>query len=56
MVNRYFETFNNDDFETTASLFTADSVLNAPFEDPLTGYCAIASYLNTEAQGMEVYS
>ncbi|MGB3509185.1 MAG: ketosteroid isomerase family protein [Microcoleaceae cyanobacterium] len=55
VVNRYFETFNSDDFEATASLFTADGVLNAPFEDPIIGGCAIASYLKTEAKGMEAY-
>ena len=55
VVNRYFETFNDDDFDTTVSLFTADGVLNAPFEDPIIGREAIASYLKTEAKAMQAY-
>ncbi|MDJ0557099.1 MAG: nuclear transport factor 2 family protein [Microcoleaceae cyanobacterium MO_207.B10] len=55
VVNRYFESFNDNDFDTTVSLFTTEGVLNAPFEDPIIGREAIAYYLQTEAQGMQAY-
>lgn len=51
-VQRYFENFNAGDFEATANLFAEDGVLNAPFEEPITGKSSIASYLKTEARGM----
>lgn len=54
VVHRYFETFNCGDFEATASLFAADGVLYAPFEDPIVGRGAIALYLEAEAKGMQL--
>ena len=48
----YFETFNEGDFATTASLFIANGKLYAPFEDVITGQEAIQNYLETEAKGM----
>lgn len=55
VIYRYFETFNDDDFDTTVNLFTTDGILNAPFEDPIIGRSAIASYLKTEAKNMQAY-
>lgn len=50
----YFETFNAGDFATTASLFTTNGKLYAPFEDLITGQEAIQKYLETEAKGMNL--
>jgi len=51
---RYFETLNAGDFEATANLFAEDGVLHAPFEEPIIGRSSIATYLKTEARGMQL--
>jgi len=51
---RYFETLNAGDFEATANLFAEDGVLHAPFEEPIIGSSSIATYLKTEARGMQL--
>jgi hypothetical protein len=53
-VLRYFETLNAGDFEATANLFAEDGVLHAPFEEPIMGSISIATYLKTEARGMQL--
>jgi hypothetical protein len=53
-VLRYFETLNAGDFEATANLFAEDGVLHAPFEEPIIGRMSIATYLKTEARGMQL--
>jgi hypothetical protein len=53
-VLRYFETLNAGDFEATANLFAEDGVLHAPFEEPIMGRISIATYLKTEARGMQL--
>ena len=53
-VLRYFETLNAGDFDATANLFAEDGVLNAPFEEPIMGSSLIATYLKTEARGMQL--
>jgi hypothetical protein len=53
-VLRYFETLNAGDFEGTANLFAEDGVLHAPFEEPIIGRISIATYLKTEARGMQL--
>ncbi|WP_445174038.1 nuclear transport factor 2 family protein [Microcoleus sp.] len=53
-VVRYFETLNAGDFEATANLFAEDGVLHAPFEEPIIGSISIATYLKTEARGMQL--
>ncbi len=53
-VLRYFETLNAGDFEATANLFAEDGVLHAPFEEPIIGSSSIATYLKTEARGMQI--
>ena len=53
-VLRYFETLNAADFAATANLFADDGVLHAPFEEPIIGKSSIATYLKTEARGMQL--
>ena len=53
-VLRYFETLNAGDFDGTANLFADDGVLHAPFEAPIMGSISIATYLKTEARGMQL--
>lgn len=54
-VERYFESFNAGDFDTTAALFAADGQLQPPFESAIVGVDAIAQYLKAEAEGMQAY-
>ncbi|MBD2484667.1 nuclear transport factor 2 family protein [Planktothrix sp. FACHB-1365] len=53
-VYRYFESFNDEDFATTASLFCNQGKLYAPFTELITGQEAIQNYLETEAKGMKL--
>ncbi|MEG4573670.1 nuclear transport factor 2 family protein [Microcoleus sp. N3A4] len=53
-IVRYFETLNAGDFEATANLFAGEGVLHAPFEKPIIGKSSIATYLKTEARGMQL--
>ncbi|OKH23468.1 nuclear transport factor 2 [Hydrococcus rivularis NIES-593] len=55
VIVSYFETLNAGDFEATASLFAAEGALCPPFESPIVGREAIANYLKTEAQGLQLY-
>lgn len=50
----YFATINQEKFEQTAALFAQDGELLAPFEKPIVGRNAIASYLAKEATGMKL--
>ena len=52
-ICRYFETFNVQDFQATASLFAPDGELHPPFEAAVVGQAAIADYLKREAKGMK---
>ena len=52
-ICRYFETFNAQDFQATASLFAPDGALYPPFEAAVVGQEAIADYLSREAKGMK---
>ncbi|MEL7315188.1 MAG: nuclear transport factor 2 family protein [Cyanobacteria bacterium J06559_3] len=51
-VERYFQTFNNGNFQATSQLFAAVGRLLPPFEDPVIGHDAIYAYLKQEAAGM----
>lgn len=53
-VTNYFATINREEFEQAAALFTEDGELLAPFEQPIIGRKAIASYLSQEAKGMKL--
>lgn len=50
----YFATMNSGDFEATAALFAEAGTMQPPFADPIMGREAIANYLKTEAQGMQL--
>ncbi|HEY9711086.1 MAG TPA: ketosteroid isomerase family protein [Oculatellaceae cyanobacterium] len=54
VVLRYFETMNAGDYETTAALFADTGAMHPPFEEPIAGKDAIATYLKTEAKGMQL--
>ncbi len=55
VVLRYFETMNARDYEATAALFAEMGVMHPPFEEAIQGSDAIASYLNAEAKGMQLF-
>ncbi|HEY9600197.1 MAG TPA: nuclear transport factor 2 family protein [Allocoleopsis sp.] len=54
VVLRYFETMNAENYEATADLFADTGAMHPPFEQPITGTEAIATYLKTEAKGMQL--
>ncbi len=54
VILRYFETFNAEAFQLTASLFSDTGMLYPPFEGAIVGREAIAAYLAKEAKGMRV--
>lgn len=53
LIEQYFDSFNQGDFEKTASLFSQTGQLMPPFEDEITGPTEILSYLNKKAENME---
>ncbi len=53
-IVNYFATINREEFELTAELFAEAGELLAPFEKPIIGKSAIASYLTKEAKGMQL--
>lgn len=53
-IINYFTTINREEFEQTATLFTEEGQMLAPFEKPIVGREAIASYLKKEAKGMKL--
>lgn len=55
VVLRYFETMNAGDYEATAALFADTGAMHPPFEKPIEGRLAIASYLKAEAKGMQLF-
>ena len=55
VVLRYFETMNAENYEETAALFADTGAMHPPFEQPITGSDAIATYLKTEAKGMQLF-
>jgi hypothetical protein len=48
----YFETLNAGEFEATSDLFDVEGAMQPPFETPITGREAIATYLKKEAPGL----
>jgi hypothetical protein len=54
-IDRYFETLNAKDFQSTSELFAAEGVLQAPFAEPVMTPPAIAAYLHEEAQGITAH-
>ena len=55
VVWRYFQTMNAADYEGTAALFGPTGTLHPPFEEPIEGKEAIATYLKAEAKGMQLF-
>jgi hypothetical protein len=55
-IEKYFQTINQEDYQTTVQLFTEEGVLKAPFESPISGKDKIAEYLTAEARGMKLIS
>lgn len=55
VVLRYFETMNAGDYEATATLFADTGAMHPPFEEPIEGKEAIATYLEAEAKGMQLF-
>ncbi|BAU10340.1 hypothetical protein LEP3755_08240 [Leptolyngbya sp. NIES-3755] len=51
-ILQYFETLNAGDFDATSELFAIDGAMQPPFEKPITGRDAIATYLKKEAPGL----
>ncbi len=54
VVLRYFETMNAGDYQATAALFAQSGAMQPPFEKPIEGREAIATYLEAEAKGMRL--
>lgn len=53
-VLKYFEAMNADNFESALALFTPDGALQPPFQKPIVGTEAIATYMRAEAQGLNI--
>lgn len=54
VVLRYFQTLNAGDYQATAALFADMGAMHPPFEQPIEGPEAIATYLEAEAKGMQL--
>jgi Orange carotenoid protein, N-terminal/Nuclear transport factor 2 (NTF2) domain len=50
----YFEAMNRDDFEAAIALFEPNGALQPPFQEPIIGTEAIAAYMRSEAQGLNM--
>ncbi|MEO0458851.1 MAG: ketosteroid isomerase family protein [Cyanobacteria bacterium P01_A01_bin.114] len=55
ILERYFETFNHNQFAETAALFSLMGELHAPFEPPVVGREPITAYLHREASRMTAH-
>ncbi|WP_448525519.1 nuclear transport factor 2 family protein [Parathermosynechococcus lividus] len=53
-IAAYFAGLNAEAYPDVANLFATDGVLVPPFEEPVVGPAAIATYLAQEAVGMRV--
>ncbi|AFY82175.1 nuclear transport factor 2 family protein [Oscillatoria acuminata] len=54
-IQQYFKGLNEGEFELVSELFALEGELRPPFEEPVVGPEAIASYLEAEAKGMKLY-
>lgn len=54
-ILRYFETLNAGEYQQTSALFASEGAMHPPFEAAVIGPEAIATYLQAEAQGMQLY-
>ena len=53
-VLNYIEAMNADNFEVAVALFAPDGALQPPFQKPIVGREAIATYMRAEAQGLNI--
>ena len=53
VIGQYFALFNLGKFQQISRLFAEDGALYPPFESPVVGREAIATYLIKEADGMQ---
>jgi hypothetical protein len=54
VIERYFSTLNQAQFQEAATLFDENGMLFPPFDEPVSGQKAIASYLLKEADGIQI--
>lgn len=55
LTERYFQTFNENQFDQTAALFVQEGKLIPPFDSPIVGEEAILAYLQKEAENITAY-
>jgi hypothetical protein len=55
VIQRYFETMNAGEYTATAELFAQTGAMQPPFEQPIVGSEAIATFLEAEAKEMQLY-
>ena len=55
LAEQYFQTFNENQFDKTAALFTQAGKLIPPFDSPVVGEDAILTYLQKEADNITAY-
>ena len=55
VIITYFQRLNAGDYAATVALFAENGVLSPPFGDPIVGRSAIATYLATEAVGIQLF-
>ena len=55
VTEEYFRSFNQNQFEQTAALFSEDGELLPPFESPIVGEQAILAYLEKEAGNITAF-
>ena len=55
LAEEYFRSFNENQFEKTASLFAEEGSLVPPFDSPVVGQQAIIAYLEKEARNITAY-
>jgi len=51
-IERYFSSFNQQQFDKTAALFDTEGILHPPFETPLQGKKNVLAYLKDNATNM----
>lgn len=54
-IQQYFNGLNEEEFESVSELFAPEGELRPPFEEPVVGTEAVATYLEAEAKGMKLY-
>ena len=55
VTEEYFRNFNQNQFERAAALFSEEGSLVPPFEKPIVGRAAIATYLEKEAGNITAF-